>query len=211
MSSALQTNRWAPLALLSGVVVSYTTMGTLLALFGSGLGIDARHVKTASAILMLLLGAMFLLPVLQQAFIKLTTPFTDTANTRLSSFRADSVLTQGLLGMMLGVVWTPCIGPTLGAAITMAACGNNYWHTLLTMLVFGIGAALPMGVLAYGSRATISNTKKTMAVAGRRGKKMMGLALLLVGGLIITGSDKSLETLLTSHMPSMLQDLTTRF
>jgi cytochrome c biogenesis protein CcdA len=211
MSSALQTARWGPLALLSGVVVSYTVVGSMLAVFGSSLGIASQYVRLGSAMLMLLFGAMFLLPLLQQAFIKLMAPVTDMANARLSGFSADSALTQGLLGMMLGVVWTPCVGPILGAAVTMAAIGHNVWNALFTMLAFGIGAALPMGLLAYGSRAAIGSRKKTLAVAGHRGKQVMGLGLLLVGALIISGADKSLETLFTSHMPSWLVDLTTRF
>ena len=214
MSSALQTARWAPLALLSGVVLSYTVIGSALAVFGNSIGIRSEHtqyVRIGSAVLMIVFGAMFLLPALQQAFVKLMTPLSDGANTKLAGFKADSTLTQGLLGMMLGIVWTPCVGPTLGVAITMAANGNNIGHTVMIMFMFGLGAALPMSLLAYGSRAAIGNKRKSMAMMGHRGKQVMGTGLIFVGVLVITGFDKSLETLMTRHMPNWLVDLSTRF
>jgi cytochrome c biogenesis protein CcdA len=211
MSSALQTARLGPAALLAGVALSYTVVGTLLALFGASLGFDTSHVRMASAVLMLLFGATFLVPAMQRAFVRLVTPLTDGANNKLAGFKGDSVLGQGLLGVMLGLVWSPCVGPTLGAAVTMAAGGHSAGQALVTMFVFGVGAAIPMGLLAYGSRAAIGEKRKTMAAVGQRGKQVMGVGLLLVGGLVLTGGDKWLETVLTSHMPVWLIDLTTRY
>lgn len=211
MSSALQTARLGPAALLSGVVLSYTVVGTVLAMFGTSLGVDTIHVRMASAVLMVLLGAALLVPAMQRAFVRFATPLTNSANGKLAEFRGDSVLGQGLLGVMLGLVWSPCVGPTLGAAITMAAGGQSAGKALLTMFAFGVGAAIPMGVLAYGSRSAMGQRRQSMAAVGRRGKQVMGWGLLVVGGLVLTGGDKWLETVLTSHMPMWLMDLTTRY
>ncbi|MBY0573582.1 MAG: cytochrome c biogenesis CcdA family protein [Undibacterium sp.] len=211
MSSALQTARLGPVALLAGVALAYTVVGTVLALFGTSLGVDASHVRMASAVLMLLFGATFLVPAMQSALLRLVTPLTTGANNKLAGFKGDSVLGQGMLGVMLGLVWSPCVGPTLGAAVTMAASGHSAGQALVTMFAFGVGAAIPMGVLAYGSRAAISHNRKTMAKLGQHGKKVMGWGLLLVGGLVLSGGDKWLETVLTSHMPMWLLDLTTRY
>jgi cytochrome c biogenesis protein CcdA len=46
------------------------------------------------------------------------------------------------VGLLLGAVWTACVGPTLGAASVMAARGESLWTVSMTMLAFGIGAAL---------------------------------------------------------------------
>ncbi len=211
MSSALQTARLGPLALLAGVSLSYTIVGTTLALFGTSLGVDANQVRMVSALLMILFGSTFLVPAMQAALLRLLTPLTTRANTGLAVFQADSVAGQGLLGLMLGVVWSPCVGPTLGAAITMAAGGHSPWQVVATMFVFGLGATIPMGLLAYGSRAAIGNKRKVMAVMGQRGKQVMGWGLLFVGSMVLTGGDKWLEAVLTRHMPMWLIDLTTRY
>ena len=53
----------------------------------------------------------------------------------------------GFVGLLLGAVWSPCVGPTLGAASLMAARGENLGQVALTMLAFGIGAGLPLAAL----------------------------------------------------------------
>lgn len=211
MSSAMQVARFGPLALLAGLALSYTLVGTGLALFGGSLGVDAGWVRKLSAGLMIMFGAMFLSPILQQGLVKLLTPLTAGANAQLAHFKADSLWGQGLLGLMLGLVWSPCVGPTLGAAVTMASQGDSALQALLTMLVFGLGAALPMGVLAYGSRAAMAGRRKAMGEVGLWGKRVMGVGLLLVGALVLSGADHVLEAWMTRQMPPWLLDLTTRF
>jgi cytochrome c biogenesis protein CcdA len=211
ISSAMQTARFGPIALMSGVALSYTLVGTALALFGSRLGVDAGQLRTASAVLMLLFGLTFLVPALQRTLVRLLTPLTNGASAKMLTFSADSALGQGLLGLMLGVVWSPCVGPTLGSAVTMAANENTAAGAFVTIFAFGVGAALPMGLLAYGSRAAVGRTRSAMAVLGLWGKRVMGVGLVLVSGLVLTGADRWIETVLTAHMPTWLIDMTTRY
>ena len=211
MASAMQTNRHGPLALLVGVTLSYTLIGTLLTLFGSSLGISSHQVRYASAALMLIFGATFLIPALNQLFIKLITPLTQGTTNRVANFQGDSILGQGMLGLMLGVVWSPCVGPTLGSAITWARHTQTAWWALIVMFSFGLGASLPMGVLAYSSRASMGAKRNTMLQVGRWGKLMMGWGLVLVGVMVLSGADHAIETVLTQNMPSWLIDLTTRY
>lgn len=212
MSSAMQVARFGPIALLMGLTLSYTLVGTALALFGSSLGVDAAWVRQLSAGVMILFGAVLLSAPLQQGLAKLLSPLTAGANAKLAGLNADSLWGQGLLGLMLGLVWSPCIGPTLGAAVTMAAQGGGEALTALsTMFAFGLGAALPMGLLAYGSRATMAGRRKTMGEVGLWGKRVMGAGLVLVGFLVLSGADHGLEAALTRHLPNWWIDLTTRF
>jgi cytochrome c-type biogenesis protein len=211
MSSAMQTARFGPLALLSGLVMSYTIVGTVLALFGTSTGLHAEQLRIVSAWLMLIFGSFFLIPALQRLLIRLLSPLSSRASSSMATFKADSVLGQAILGLMLGIVWSPCVGPTLGAAVTLAANAKTALQAMLTMFVFGIGAALPMALLAYGSRSAMGGKRKEMMQVGLWGKRIMGVALLMIGVLVLTGSDRWLEVQLTSMMPAWLIDLTTRF
>ncbi len=211
MSSAMQATPQGPFALLGGVALSYTLVGTVLALFGSHLGIDADHVRTLGAVLMVFFGAMFLLPFMQRALVSLLAPLTDRAHGTASGLRVDSTLGQGLLGLLLGVVWSPCVGPTLGAAVTLAAKGPSAAQALATMLAFGLGATIPMGLLVYGSRAALGSRRKLMASVGLWGKRIMGAGLVVVGAMGLTGADRVVEAVLTRHMPAWLIDVVTRY
>ena len=59
---------------------------------------------------------------------------------------------EWIIGLLLGAVWSPCVGPTLGAASILAAKGENLGQVALTMLAFGVGAALPLLVIGLLSR-----------------------------------------------------------
>ena len=118
---------------------------------------------------------------------------------------------QFALGLLLGVVWSPCVGPTLGAASVLAAQGKDLGQVALTMIAFGIGAAAPLVVLGMFSREALMHWRERLMKAGKTGKVALGALLLLFGVLILSGLDKTLETALVDASPAWLTQLTTRF
>jgi cytochrome c biogenesis protein CcdA len=115
------------------------------------------------------------------------------------------------VGLLLGVVWAPCVGPTLGAASLLAARGEDLGQVALTMLAFGLGAALPLLVLGLLSREALLRWRGRMLSAGTGGRRVLGGALVAVGVLILTGLDKRLEAILLDLAPDWLVRVTTSF
>jgi cytochrome c-type biogenesis protein len=105
----------------------------------------------------------------------------------------------------------PLRGPTLGAASVLAARGENLGEVALTMLAFGLGAALPLLLLGLLSRESLMRWRNRMMKAGKGLKQAMGAVLFGVGVLILSGRDKKLEALLVEASPEWLTTLTTRF
>ena len=103
------------------------------------------------------------------------------------------------------------MGPTLGAASLLAAQGKDLAQVALTMLVFGLGAALPLLGLGLLSRRVLMAWRSRMMRAGAGLKAALGIVLVLTGSAILTGLDKRLETALVSASPDWLTALTTRF
>jgi cytochrome c biogenesis protein CcdA len=93
----------------------------------------------------------------------------------------------------------------------MAARGENLAEVALTMLVFGIGAALPLLILGLLSRETLMRWRNRLMSAGKGVKMAMGGVLVAVGVLILSGLDKRLEAVLVEASPEWLTVLTTRF
>jgi hypothetical protein len=79
------------------------------------------------------------------------------------------------------------------------------------MAVFGIGASVPMLLIGSLSRATLLRVRGSLNTAGKRGKQVLGVALLLVGVLILSHTDRRLEAWLLDHSPAWLTALTTRY
>ena len=108
------------------------------------------------------------------------------------------------------MLWTPCGGPTLGSSISLAAQRESLPAAAAVMAAYSAGAAVPLLVLAYGSRRVLDQPRRLAAVS-RVGKRVMGAALVVLGMLTLIGADKALEAALVERMPPWLVDLTTRF
>lgn len=127
----------------------------------------------------------------------------------MAGFRFDGLGGQFMLGGLLGIVWSPCVGPTLGAAITLASQGQSLGQVTLLMAVFGLGAGFPLVVLGRLSRQALAKARQKLNLAGQRGKQVLGAFMLLIGALILSGADKAFEAWVLQHAPDWLVRLTT--
>src|SRR6266496_888132 len=81
--------------------------------------------------------------------------FSGWAGEMTGGYPAQGLGGQFLLGVLLGAIWSPCVGPTLGAASMMAAQGRDLVQVSATMLMFGAGVTLPLLALGLLSRGAI--------------------------------------------------------
>ncbi len=211
LAAATGEHRMGPAALAAGLALSFTAIGIFIALFGFALGLDADVFRVAAAVLMIVIGAVLLVPAMQVRLAAAAGPAANWTEQRFGNFSTSGLSGQFGVGLLLGAVWAPCVGPTLGAASLLAARGENLGQVSLTMLAFGVGAALPLLLLGFASRETIMSWRGKLMTGGKAGKAIMGALLVLVGVAILTGFDKKVETILTQAAPAWLIDLTTRF
>lgn len=211
LGSALNAHRHASLALAAGLALSYAVVGTALAWAGATLGVDTSLFRGAGAIILGLLGAVLLSSALQRRFSLLTAGIGNAGNNLLARVRLDGLMGQLAVGLVLGLVWSPCVGPTLGAAILLASQGKDLAQAATMMAVFGLGAALPLVALAHVSRGAMERRRSRLMYVGKAGKIFLGLVMLALAVLILTGADKPMETWLVDHSPDWLTRLTTQF
>ena len=211
MGAAMTTHRLGPAALAGGVALSFTVIGVAVASVGASLGLDADVVRPVGAVLMVGLGAVLLSDGLQQRFAMLASGVTSSGHVLLSRLTIDGVGGQFALGLLLGIVWTPCVGPTLGAAVTLASQRSNLAGAAAQMAAFGIGASLPMLLIGSLSQRTLPKAKGTLRTVSRRGKQLLGALLVGLGVLVLTHTDRMVEAWLVGVSPDWLTALTTRF
>ena len=161
--------------------------------------------------MLLLFGVILLVPQLQDGIARATAGLGDAGQRALQRVSMNGLAGQLLVGLLLGVVWTPCVGPTLGAATTLASRGQNTGQIALLMLVFGVGAAAPLVALGSLSRATLMRIRGRLLRAGTIGKKILGVVLVTLGVLIASGFDQHLQAWILDRSPAWLTALTTRF
>lgn len=211
VGTALNTHRYGPYALALGLAISFTVVGVFIATLGASLGIDQEVFRVIAAALLIIFGTVLLSSTLQEKFASMTSSLSGSGQNLLNYVSTDSLLGQFLLGLLLGIVWSPCVGPVLGATITLASQGQNLGHVTLVMALFGLGAGLPLILLGLLSRQAMMKVRSKLFTAGKVGKRLLGTILLLVGILIISGLDKQLEGFIVAASPDWLISLTTRF
>jgi cytochrome c biogenesis protein CcdA len=211
IGTALSVHRYGPVALAAGLAVSYVAIGLFLATAGFAIGLDQQLTRSLAAVLLIAVGGALLLPRVQLRLATAAGPVGKWAQARASKFSTRGPGGQLIVGLALGAAWSPCVGPTLGAASVLAARGENLTFVALTMLAFGIGAALPLLAIGLMSRQVLSRWRERLLAAGNTGKLVMGMTLVAMGALILSGLDKRIETSLVELSPAWLTELTTRF
>src|SRR5436305_6849197 len=146
-ASVGQTGKARPAMIALGFVTSFSTAALLLSAITRVFDFDPNVLRTGAAVLLLGFGLLMIWPV----------PF-EWLSTRIGGFSGHSVASrQGVaggfvLGTTLGLVWTPCAGPVLGSILTVIATSRDIAWASVLLVVYAIGAALPMLAIAYGDR-----------------------------------------------------------
>jgi cytochrome c biogenesis protein CcdA len=211
LATAVSEHRLGPLALAAGLAASFVAVGLFVATVGFSIGLDAGAFRIFAALLLLGIGIILIVPPLQVQFATAAAPISGWAENSLGGFNTGGLQGQFALGLLLGAVWSPCVGPTLGAASLLAAQGKDLLQVALIMLAFGVGAALPLLLLGMLSRETLLRWRGRLAEAGKGGKVVLGILLIAVGLVIVSGFDKRLEAAALDTLPAWFTEISTRY
>ncbi|MGU9979031.1 cytochrome c biogenesis CcdA family protein [Phreatobacter sp. HK31-P] len=211
LGGAASEHRRGPLALAAGLAVSFTAIGLFVATIGFSVGLDLGVFRMVAGLILLAFGLAMLVPAAGTRLATAAGPLSDWTQSRFGGFDRAGLSGQFGVGLLLGAVWSPCVGPTLGAASLMAARGENLGQVALTMLAFGIGAGLPLAALGALSRERLLGLRERMMSAGQGAKTALGLVVVGIALLVLTGYDKTIEAALVDVSPAWLTTLTTRF
>lgn len=209
--AAASEHRYGPLALAGGLALSFTMVGLFVATIGFSLGLDPDLFRKVSAALLIAFGLLLTVPQAQYAVQTAMGPVSQWAASRRGGHDATGLPGQFGLGFLLGAVWSPCVGPTLGAATLLASQGEQLGAVTLTMLVFGVGAAVPLLAIGTIGRTHLVRIRERLGRAGRAGRLLLGGGMIVAGALVLSGLDKVLEILFLELSPAWVTDITTRF
>jgi cytochrome c biogenesis protein CcdA len=210
LASAVQGHRLGPVALAAGMSVSFAGLGLLVTAFGATVGLDADRMAQIGAWAMVAFGLVLLVPQLNAGFATATAGFAARADAQIG-VAPQGLGGQAMTGLLLGAVWSPCIGPTLGGAIGLASQGESLGWAGAIMLAFACGVSSVILALAYGARATILRRRAAMMRLAQVSKPLMGVVLLAVGLALIFRLHHQVEAWALEVLPAWLIDLSVTF
>lgn len=211
LGGSLQAHKLAPVAMGAGMATSFAAIGLLLGMAGAALGIDSDTIRVAAAILLIMLAVVMLIPAGSGYFSRWLGPLANFANHASSRFSGESLGSAWVLGMLLGLVWSPCSGPLLASILTMVATEGGALRGGLLLGIFGAGAAIPLVAVAYASRAGFQRSRNWIMAHTAKMKITFAGLLGLMGVAILTGADKWLEARINYLLPDSWLALTTLF
>jgi len=211
LGTAVSQHRFGPVALAGGLAISFVAIGLFVATIGFSIGLDLAVFRAIGGLLLIGIGAVLMVPQFQTQLATAAGPIGNWTEQRFGGVDTGGLRGQFSLGLLLGAVWSPCVGPTLGAASLMAARGENLGQVAVTMGAFGIGAALPLLLLGMLSREALMRWRVRILGAGKSAKMLLGVLLVIMGVLVVSGLDKRSEAALVEASPAWLTRLTTQF
>ncbi len=206
LTSSLRADRRAPIALALGMSISFVVLGLAVATLGPALGLGSETVSRAAALMMMVFGVVLLTPALGERFATATAGFAARADAGISASSDAGLAGQVLGGALLGAVWSPCIGPTLGAAVGLAAQGKSVLQAGATMVAFALGVSTLILGLAYGARAALKRRQAVLRQVASRAKPIMGIVFFAVGAALFFHLNRPIEAWVLSILPVWLVD-----
>ncbi|MEM7731718.1 MAG: cytochrome c biogenesis CcdA family protein [Pseudomonadota bacterium] len=208
---ALNASKAGPVVLAAGMSVSFVIFGVFVTAFGSAIGLTQDTLAQIGAGLMIVFGVTLLVPAVAHRFEMATAGVAAGADARMKDINAGSNRGQFLGGLLLGTVWSPCIGPTLGGAIALASQGDSLIYVTAIMIAFAAGVSTLIIGLGLGAREAIRTRANALRGLAERSKPIIGGTFVLVGMMLLLNVYHMAEAWALEVMPIWLQDLSVMF
>jgi cytochrome c-type biogenesis protein len=175
-ASVGQSGKARPAMIALGFVISFSATALLVSAITRVFDFDPNSLRTGAAILLVGFGLLMIWPApFQWLSIRLG---------GITSSAAGNAAARGgnlggfVLGTTLGLVWTPCAGPVLGSILTVVATSRDTAWASILLIVYAIGAAIPMLAIAYGGQAVTTRVRSIARISPRL---QQGFGVVVIG------------------------------
>jgi cytochrome c-type biogenesis protein len=217
MLSGSVGSRLRPLAIVTGMAITFTLMGLLVFTIAS-FSYFTDYLRWFSIVFIIGMGAVLFDDDINNEYVKISSSIVDFGRERVSFLGnvSEKAPREGLLGglflgMSLGVVWIPCVGPILTSVFAFVAestaGSGNLLHGTVLLLAYSLGVGFPMLFIAYSGKS-VSGRVKWFSKNTHFLKKVSGLVLILVGLMMLFGIDKYLKAMLLPYSVTVDTEIT---
>jgi cytochrome c-type biogenesis protein len=196
LGRSLQSHRWGPVVLVTGLVAGFAGAGSLLGITASWFTDAANILRQVAIATLLILGLLALFPKWSYRLFSALPVSRWTKNTGVG------LTGEFWIGAQLGLLWTPCAGPVLGAILILAAVNHEIISAFRLLFSYGVGTAIPLLLIAYGGRR-IGQSFLRLRSHGERLQQVGGLMVIMTAIAIILGWDIQLQLWLAPLFPKL--------
>jgi len=194
-----------PIGVVLGFVLSFTFFTLFLSTIVQATALSADTLRLFSVFVIASFGVSLLIPqfqlILERSFSK------------LAGLMPQSTQRKGfgggiLIGLSLGLLWTPCVGPILASVISLALTGTVTFDAFLITLSYSLGTAIPMFLIMIGGQTALKKVPWLLTNTATI-QKIFGVIMILTALAIFTNVDRTFQTFILKTFPSYGTGLTT--
>lgn len=198
------TGKSRPLGVIVGFILSFTFFTLFLSTVVKLSGVSADSLRTVSVLVIAGFGVSLLIPQFKLVVEKLFS--------QLAGFVPKSQGKVGfgggiLIGLSVGLLWTPCVGPILASVISLAITGTVTFDAFLITLAYSIGTAIPMFLIILGGQNALKRVPWLTANTGKI-QKLFGILMILTAIGIYNNVDRKFQTFVLNTFPQYGAGLT---
>lgn len=186
-----------PYGIVLGFILSFTIFSLTLSTLVQILNIPVNTLRFIAIIFIIFFGLVMILPKLKEEFVKLVSRISGKRSTKK---QGSGFIGGFFVGLSLGVIWTPCVGPIMASVITLAISQSVDAGSVLIILSYTLGTSIPMLIIIQGGRSIF---KKVPNIS-----KYFGVIMILVGLSLILGLDRKFQTFILDKFPTYGSGLT---
>jgi cytochrome c biogenesis protein CcdA/thiol-disulfide isomerase/thioredoxin len=206
LATGADGDRRRPYLVIVGLIASFSFFTLASVQLISALHLPSSTLRDAAIVIIAVFGLTLVVPVLTTRFEQATARI-PAVGARLAHAGGAGVAGGLLTGVGLGLVWTPCAGPILGAITSLAVTAPGSRSTLALVVAYSIGAGLPLLAIALGGRAALARLH--MRSAAGWASQALGVLVLATAALMAVGADTALSAALTNQLPDWTGTLQT--
>ena len=196
-----QQDQWRPLFLVAGFIMAFSGFAILFGSFSTVLGLSHDTLRKVSVVLLGSFGTLLLWPrPYEWLMVRLSGLLACAA--AIAPRAGSGHLGSLVLGLTLGVLWTPCAGPVLGSILTLIAPSENVTRAAILLITYAIGAGIPILLIAYGGQYATTQVRGFARYTPAL-QRTFGAAVLLVALAFYTQYDTIVAVWLSDLYPNL--------
>lgn len=190
-----------------GVTLGFITSFTLFTLFFTQLvrlfHFPPESLRLSAVFIVTIFGLGLLIPKFQYLLEKFFSIFNKVSLKN----KGNDFWSGFIVGLSIGILWTPCVGPIMASVIALSLTGKVTFDSFLVTLFYASGTAIPMFFVVFFGPSVIKKipglAKKTILI-----QKFFGVVMILTALAIFLNLDRSFQAFVLTRFPNYASDLT---
>ncbi len=207
LSGTVSGGKTRPLGIITGFVVSFTVFTLSLSALIQALGISPDLLRWIASGVIIAFGLIMVIPPFKNVFMRLASRLASQGMSAQQNIPNKGFVSGLTLGVSLGLVWTPCVGPIMASVISLALSSSVDLGSVFITLAYSLGTAVPLFIIMQGGKS-LMNRFSFFKKHSNTIQKVFGVLMLLTGLAILTGFDRRFQTSILTAFPGYGQGLT---